>query len=267
MAKKKQRRNKSQPAAKNVPAPGKQTNTSAAALASSPITAPRRQLLPVQPAARRALLWKLGVAIVILLASQAALWAIRQELALTPASLSGVSLREWPLRLGSWRGERTSLSAEVVRHSGADAMGTWLYQNQLGEQVVVHAGIWRKYETSLPHPPELCYAGSGYRLLESGEIAIPAPQRTPAHGMLYRFERHGQPLMVLAWYQFGDETILNRDELRGLMQRVRVGSGVLPPAVKVMLQCRAEDPARAEQRLLDIASLLRVQAAPLQSAE
>ena len=81
---------------------------------------------------------KLVAVTAVMLMGQLALWGIRSELKPASASLNGVNLQDWPMQLDSWQGSTTAMAAEVVRHSDAKEMGTWMYQNPIGEQVLAH---------------------------------------------------------------------------------------------------------------------------------
>jgi hypothetical protein len=201
---------------------------------------------------------RLAVAACVLLLAPLGMWLLERGYSPAAAPGEAVSLEGWPLAVANWRGAETSLADEVVRSSGADTLGNWLYQNPVGEQVLVQVGVWNDYGPALPHPPEDCYAGAGWRQMSVTETTIPG--EPPHAARLYTFERRGETIQVLAWYQCGGATILDREQLRSLRQELR-GAEHLPPAVKVMLQTRADDPVRAESRLNEVARLL-IDAAP-----
>jgi formylglycine-generating enzyme required for sulfatase activity len=67
------------------------------------------------------------------------------------------------------------------------------------------------------------------------------------------FERQGNRILVMCWYQMGNELFFNRAGL-GTTRMAFRGEKVWPAAVKVLLQTTASDVRQAQDGLADFAT-------------
>jgi len=209
---------------------------------------------------------RLFVAAGILAVGQLAVLLIGSTWDVASPQAPQIDLRRWPLRVGDWTGRKTTVDARLIRASEAALMENWLYRNPEGEEILVHFGIWTQYEMEPPHLPAHCYRGAGWELLEETTVRVGEGEQDDGFAALcHRFERDGQQVQVLTWYEYGPTKLTHRGEVRQIWQQAR-GAGVHPPAAKFMLQTEAGNPEAAINRLKPFAVRLEQAARPLLAA-
>lgn len=192
---------------------------------------------------------------VLIAATQAGVYLIDRGWTPASAILPDYDPAKWPLTLGDWQGQYV----EVAQTGGANVNGNWLYRNPTGDQISLLVGVWKDYTVVLPHTPAYCYPAAGWKETSHKDVEVPVEGRGPLNVRLAFMERETDRIAVLYWYQFGDEILLEHEQLRGMQQRIRGHVTHLPPAIKVMLQTGAFDPNMAERLLVDFATLVAAQ--------
>lgn len=202
------------------------------------------------------LTFRIFLAAAIVVVMHAAVYWVDGAMTPSPAVLEGKMFADFPdvLGNGAWVGE------DVVPDTTADyeEMLNRVYQNPLGEQVVLLAGLWTKYTVVVPHTPEICYPCVGWQARGSKDVTLRAPTSgAPFGARLMTYEKPStERIMVLFWYRFGDRSILDNSQLREFQRNMRGRVDRLPVATKYMLQTTASNDDQAEQRLLAFASLV-----------
>ncbi|HEY3968492.1 MAG TPA: EpsI family protein [Planctomycetaceae bacterium] len=190
---------------------------------------------------------RLGIAAICIAGTQAAIanFKNRDESYATQASTCDVTA--FPLQTGDWTGSDVEVDDRLFVHLGATSMLNRSYQNGVRKQVTVHLSSYPAGKLSLPHSPELCYPGAGWKI-ESDDWKI------DSHNHPYRLmvvEQDGTKAAVAYWYQLGSEVASNRDDLRQAFQKIRQQGGVRPPLVKVIIQAPMELSAADDQTAIE----------------
>jgi hypothetical protein len=131
-----------------------------------------------------------------------------------------------------------------------------VYKNQLGDEVIVNVGIWTKYNRGIPHAPDHCYPMAGWEIARRGKAMISSRPERPFRVKQFIFQRGTSRIAVACWVHLGDHVIIDSEEIRPMLQRLRQTGGKLPPLVKVMLHTSAPDIDQAEARLSRFADAL-----------
>jgi EpsI family protein len=144
---------------------------------------------------------------------------------------------------------------DILVDDDAETHSVRTYRNSAGDVVSLYLAIWREHRSRTRHPPELCYKGSGYRILEQKTVQLQVADQLAIPVRVLLLERHGERICVLYWYQRGDDILLFSYWRRRATWTFR-GEGVWPPLVKVMFQMPASDAEKAESQLKSIAAPL-----------
>lgn len=202
--------------------------------------------------------YRIFLAAAIVVVMHAAVYWVDGAMTPEPTTLHAKVFDDFPTVLEHWVGE------DVPPDTTADyqEMVNRIYQNPLGEQVLLLTGLWTKYTVVVPHTPEVCYPCVGWQLRGSKDLVLRGPQ----HGAQYdaRLMTYEKPsterIKVLFWYRFGDKSILDNNQLRQFQRNMRGRYAHLPVATKYMLQTSAANEEQAEQRLMTFASLVLAEA-------
>ncbi len=169
-----------------------------------------------------------------------------------------MNIQEMPRQLGTWTAEDSPPDPEIFKATGAEMAIDRLYRDKKGNTVSLHSAVFledfRTGVTGVPHPPEICYPASGYQLAGGETVYLDAESSPSRSARLLTFDKQGQRIYCLFWYQLGGTTYCTGDAQRRLIHTFR-GQTTWPPVVKVMLQTAAVDPAEAKSRLTALAAL------------
>ncbi len=195
---------------------------------------------------------RLLVVVALIVGTQAGVYLIDRGWTPAPARLPDFDPQQWPLVLGNWQGQSTP----VELTGGAKPCGNWLYRNPTGDQVSLLIGVWDKYTVVLPHTPEYCYPAAGWKLASQKEVEVPVENQPAITARILYYERDTERVAVMFWYHFGDQILIEHEQLRSMQQVLRGKVSELPPAIKVMLHTSAFDPDAVDARLTSFASLV-----------
>ncbi|GAB6165782.1 hypothetical protein JCM19992_17820 [Thermostilla marina] len=204
-----------------------------------------------QNSTKAAIVRLLATAGAIVLAVLAARWlavAAVPEKVITPSE----ELARLPLTLDDWSGEEVELDEDLFLATGAACTINRNYSDPGGRAISVHMALFDDREFRMPHPPELCYSGAGWRQIESKDVPLELPNGTSGEVRLLRFERDGIPITVLYAYQMGGPFAAKRDKVRSFYWRFG-GRPERPALLKVMLQAPGHG-ADIENRLTEVAA-------------
>lgn len=175
-------------------------------------------------------------------------------------SMAEVEMPPWkldqmPTDLGDWHGEPTEVDSRIFRNLGAAQTHDTLFYPPFGPPVVAHVAIFDKDSSGLPHHPNLCYSGNGYREITTRNIRLRTDAGREIPAALATYQRENDRLAVLFWYQYGDRILTNSNQMSAA--RLAVGTRRARPAtIKVMLQTALDTPEQAEGRLRELARLI-----------
>jgi EpsI family protein len=150
------------------------------------------------------------------------------------------TVQEIPQQLGNWRGEEARLDPEIAVATGAEIIANRNYRDPRGHAVVLHTAMFKNPAAGIAHTPSICYRTSGWKLLNqsfeniqvSNDLAIPVK--------LMLWEREGESILVVCWYQLGSLVLYERLDMAEVRWQLR-GQRKWPMLTKVMLQIPAAD--------------------------
>ncbi|NQT40296.1 MAG: EpsI family protein, partial [Planctomycetes bacterium] len=159
-------------------------------------------------------------------------------------------LEDLPMQLGAWTGEGVETNDRVFDTLGAETIIDRSYRNAAGYQISLHTAFFAEYVNYLPHPPQLCYAGGGYKLVKERTVELKRPDDVTLPARMLTHELSGNKTYALYWYQLGQTVLTEPTSLRAARRPFR-GSQSWPPLVKVLLvsQTGAANAEQAEARL------------------
>jgi EpsI family protein len=159
--------------------------------------------------------------------------------------------------LGNRHAEATEIGDRVTEVLGADDFISRTYLGRDGRQILMHAAVWSGEEyvaTLAPHPPQVCYTGAGWEILEQRTVDLETPHGTYPCAFIL-FERDGERIVTAHWYQMGRHHFTTRDEARKLHRRLW-GQSEWPPTLKILLQVTSFDLSSAQAEIVPFAQEL-----------
>ena len=200
---------------------------------------------------------RLWIVVALILAAYGVSFLVKAGAAPPEVQLPGWKFSEMPKELSSpqvtWRGEDAEMDPEVTAAIGADSVVDRMYRDEKGNTVSMHTAIFANPAEGALHSPINCYRGAGWEKVTetSEEIPVNDERRVPVS--ITTWERGGERVVVLYWYQIGEHVLFGRFDLGKVRWAMR-GQPVWPAMVKVLLQTSAEgDLDDAKTRILDLA--------------
>jgi hypothetical protein len=198
------------------------------------------------------------VAAAVLLGIYLAAYGLKDRGMPTEIARPELAIQELPRQLGTWTAEDLALDPEVFKSLGAEMAIDRLYRDKKGNAVSLQSAVFLKNfhrgVQGLIHPPEVCYPAAGYHAVDGETVYLDAEGSPSRSARLLTFEKQGQRICCLYWYQLGGTTYCTGDAQRRLIRGLR-GQTTWPPVVKVMLETTAVNPAEAKSQLLALAAL------------
>jgi hypothetical protein len=112
----------------------------------------------------------------------------------------------------------------------------------------LHSSSYTVLERWVPHPPDVCYGNDGWKLDSRKDRVLELNDGRSARVRLYTFSKEGARILVLFWYHFGDEVVLDHDSLRAARWKV-IGQRTWPAITKFMLETRLTGGGASEEQL------------------
>jgi len=188
---------------------------------------------------------------------QLANYQVRAMLKPAEVVLPDWNLDELPLALDGWEGEVSELDERLFRRIGADAVADRMYENRQGDAVSAHTALFKDFDEAIVvHLPSRCYRAAGWEQRDVEKRNLDVEGLPPITIEVSTWQREGQRVKVLFWYQLGNHTVLGRYDLSQARMAL-AGNEVWPAMVKVMLQTKADQKQAAELRLFDVARQIR----------
>ncbi|MEJ5341799.1 MAG: exosortase C-terminal domain/associated protein EpsI [Thermogutta sp.] len=197
---------------------------------------------------------RVGVAIgSLILVGVGARWAASQAVPSEVRLPNRDQLLGFPYQLGPWKGEDDPVDEKVLQVVGAELTLNRTYRQSAERFVGLHAAVFTHTDFSLPHPPELCYGGTGWRVRKTRDVQLNLSDGTTGTIRILTLEKEigQQTATVLYCYQLAGPFAADRDAVRRLFWRYR-GQKSRPPLVKVMFHLPGSD-STAEDDGLDFA--------------
>ena len=143
-----------------------------------------------------------------------------------------------PLTFQQWQGQETELDPKIFAATGADSITNRVYRNRSGEVVSAHVAIYSDPDAGVYHSPINCYRGAGWRVTERSTESISRADGSSIPVSLTTWERNGERIVVLYWFEIGEYVIFDRYEMGSVRWKMR-NLDSWPQMVKVLLQTSA----------------------------
>jgi EpsI family protein len=164
-------------------------------------------------------------------------WAASQAVPNTVRLPSRDQLDAFPKQLGPWKlDDEEQIDPKVLQVLGTRLALSRRYSQSAERVVEMHIAVFTQTGFSLPHPPELCYDGTGWRVRSTRDARVILPNGTSGTVRILRLEkeRGSQRATVLYCYQLAGPFSAERDTVRTFFWQFR-GQKSRPPLVKLML--------------------------------
>ena len=145
------------------------------------------------------------------------------------------TFRDLPLQLGDWHGENFQMDPKIAAATGAEVIVDRLYRDEQSRSISLHTAMFSNPTDGVLHSPLNCYPGNGWRKLTETRENVRVSGESTIAVSLTTWEKEGSQLMVVYWYQLGDQVLYSRFDLGSL--RVKMWSQPKWPALlKVLVQ-------------------------------
>ena len=137
-------------------------------------------------------------------------------------STEGLNLSSIPMEIGEWQGKNLSLPQKIITLLGTKNILMREYKNTKGEQLVL-AIVSSSSRRDSFHPPELCYLGSGAKLLDKRRKRIKLNKNQWLEVNQLIIEERGRKVLVWYWFTAGGKMVANYyyQQLYLLKERLR----------------------------------------------
>ncbi|MGA2618512.1 MAG: exosortase C-terminal domain/associated protein EpsI [Thermoguttaceae bacterium] len=167
-------------------------------------------------------------------------------------------------RFGSWSGTDEELGSEQFTRSEAQQAVARKYRDLMGRQISFLAALYANPAQGLYHSPTNCYRSNGWTRLSQQLVTFATKGRPEITASLSTWEKTGDRVLVLYWYELGDHILFERGDLFPV-QLSMVGRKRWPPMYKVLLETPASGSAQAQ--LLEFAGFVRESIGALAAAK
>lgn len=165
------------------------------------------------------------------------------------------TFREMPYQLANWHGEDTKMDPVIALATGADIIVDRLYRDDVRSVVSLHTAMFKNPTDGVIHTPLNCYRGAGWLKVEESKESLQLSEDVTIPVSLVTWEKEGERVMVLYWYQLGEHVLFDRWDLGNLRFAMR-GNAKWPALIKVMIQIPAPDVDDAKRRILAFAEIV-----------
>jgi EpsI family protein len=168
------------------------------------------------------------------------------------AELPGWTFNEMPLQLGKWRGENTKLDPEIAAATGAATIVDRAYRDEQRIAVSLHTAVFEDPAIGINHSPLNCYRRNGWNKTDDTRENVEISQGSTLPVAMTAWEKEGEKVMVVYWYQLGEQVLYDRFELGSIRWKMR-GQPKWPALIKVMIQIPVTDPDDSKALVLGFA--------------
>ncbi len=194
-----------------------------------------------------------GIAVVVQLLH----YQVRAMLETPEVALPDWNLEELPVRFPGWTGQASELDERLFRRIGADVVADRIYESREGMPVTAHTALFKDFnEAVVVHLPSRCYRAAGWEQRDVEKRSLQVDGLPDITVEVSTWQREGQRVKVLFWYQLGEHTVLGRGDL-GWARIALAGRDTWPAMVKVMLETSVDQRQAADLRLFDVAGHVR----------
>lgn len=160
---------------------------------------------------------------------------------------------------GEWTGKDEKMPDEEFNYAQLDSDVSRIYTNRDNRTMSVLLGIYRIPSNGLYHNPFNCYETHGFTLKQREHRPLTAPNRPDSELSLSTWEKKGQMHVVAFWYELGDHTLFERDDLAPWKSTLwaMAGKPKWPVMFKVLIESSGGDPDQAKADVLEMAKSVR----------
>lgn len=197
---------------------------------------------------------RIGLAIVCLIfVAGGVRWAASQAVPSELRLPTRQQLSDLPYQLGLWKGVDEKVDPRLIQAVGTDLQINRFYQQSVERAAEIHVAVFTNPDFRLPHPPELCYSGTGWQVRGTRDARLILSDGTSGTVRIINLvkEQGGETATVLYCYQLAGPFAADRDKVRSFFWQYR-GQKSRPPLVKVMLHLSG-DGQQTEDLGLDLA--------------
>jgi hypothetical protein len=172
------------------------------------------------------------------------------------------SLETLPLTLGlgDWHGTEGHMDPALFAGTESREAVDRAYTNRAGTTTAaVFVAFYDKPERGAYHNPISCYRENGWINLEEHREPLRTTERADMDVSISTWESRGKKVLVLYWYEMGDDILYDRESWVGVRWSLR-GRTTWPPMFKVLIQIPFENVASesvASRSAIELASYVR----------
>jgi hypothetical protein len=156
---------------------------------------------------------------------------------------------------GDWTGKDEIMDKQEYNYAQLDEYVSRTYTNHDNRTMSVLLGIYDSPAVGLYHNPFNCYDTHGFVLKEHIRKPLSAANRPDTDISLTTWDKEGRKFVVGFWYEVGDHTMFERQDLLGTQWAMR-GKSKWPVMFKVLIQATG-DPNQAKVDVLEMAKAVR----------
>jgi EpsI family protein len=160
---------------------------------------------------------------------------------------------------GEWTGIDQKLEKEEFNYAQLDSDVSRLYTNRDNRTMSLLLGIYKIPANGLYHNPFNCYETHGFVLKQKERRPLTAPHRPDTELSLSTWDKDGQKHVVAYWYELGDNTLFERDDLAPWKPTLwaMAGKRKWPVMFKVLIEAAGSDTDQAKADVLEMATTVR----------
>jgi len=129
----------------------------------------------------------------------------------TPESIEPqMPLTSFGKTFDNWVSEEVPLDSETFVNTAADAALSRKYHDASGHVVSFLMAQYSETQAGLYHNPFNCYRSSGCTNLSSAKVPIPSAMRPEIDVSVSVWEKKGEKIMVMYWYEIADQVAFDR---------------------------------------------------------
>ena len=156
---------------------------------------------------------------------------------------------------GDWVGKDQKLDDQEFNYAQLDACISRVYTNGAGRSMSLLLGVYNSPPIGLYHNPFNCYDTHGFVLKSQIRKPLQAANRLDTEISVTTWEKDRQTYVVGFWYEVGDYTMFERQDLLATQWAMR-GKSKWPVMFKVLIQASG-DPNQAKVDVLEMAKSVR----------
>lgn len=162
------------------------------------------------------------------------------------------SLKTFPLELGDWRAQESSLSIDVEQALGFSDYVLADYRDMNGASVNFYVAYYASQRKGVsPHSPQVCIPGGGWVISSLDSVEFALTDGSPMQAVRVQIDKGGQRQLVYYWFEQRGRRIANEYWMKWyLLQDALTRNRTDGALVRVVTQVgQMEDVKQADERL------------------